>query len=139
MVLVVDTSVWIDLFAGRIDQPHVIELLHLIDEDEGIALIDVILTEILQGLTTEHAVRRVETRLAPFDVLRLDGLDDFRRAAELYRKARRQGVTIRKTLDCLIATVCVREGVPILHHDRDFDHLASVTDLQVHPPSSPTS
>lgn len=66
-----------------------------------------------------------------FPILRLENLDDFSLATALYRKARRAGVTIRKTLDCLIAAPCVREGAPILHADEDFDRLASCTDLEV--------
>jgi hypothetical protein len=131
-VIVVDTTVWIDYFAGRTDQPHVAELVRLIDADAGIALTDVIVGEILQDLRDEHTVRRVDTRLAAFDIVRLRTLDDFRNAAALYRHARSKGKTIRRTLDCLIATVCIREDCAILHNDRDFDHLAAVTDLVVH-------
>lgn len=131
-MIVVDTTVWIDYFAGRTDQPHVAELLRLIDADAGIALTDVILGEILQGLRGEHTVRRVDKRLQAFDILRLRTLDDFRNAAALYRHARSKGKTIRRTLDCLIAAVCIREDCVILHNDRDFDHLAGVTDLAAH-------
>jgi predicted nucleic acid-binding protein len=131
-VIVVDTTVWVDFFAGRSDQPHVAELLRLIDADAGVALTDVILTEILQGLRGDHTVRRVDRRLTAFDVLRLRSLDDFRDAAALYRHAHSKGKTIRRTLDCLIAAVCIREDCVILHNDRDFDHLADVTDLVVH-------
>jgi len=131
-VIVVDTSVWIDYFAGRTDQPHVAELRRLVDADAGIALTDVIFGEILQGLRGEHTIRRVDQRLQAFDILRLRTLDDFRDAAVLYRHARSKGKTIRRTLDCLIATVCIREDCAILHNDRDFDHLADVTDLTVH-------
>ena len=131
-MIVVDTTVWIDYFAGRTDQPHVAELVRLIDADAGIALTDVIVGEILQDLRDEHTVRRVDTRLAAFDIVRLRTLDDFRDAAALYRHARTKGKTIRRTLDLLIATVCIRENCAILHNDRDFDHLAEVTDLAVH-------
>lgn len=107
-------------------------MLRLIEADVGLALTDVIFGEILQGLRGDKSVRRVEQRLEPFDVLRLHTLDDFRHAAALYRLARRKGKTIRRTLDCLIAAVCIREHCSILHNDRDFDHLADVTDLVVH-------
>lgn len=131
-MIVVDTTVWIDYFAGRTDQPRVAELVRLIDDDAGIALTDVIFGEILQGLRGEHTARRVDKRLQAFDILRLRTLDDFRNAAALYRHARSKGKTIRRTLDCLIAAVCIREDCAILHNDRDFDHLADVTDLAVH-------
>jgi predicted nucleic acid-binding protein len=129
-MIVVDTSVWIDFFRG-ISTPKVEQFVALVDADAGIAITDVILTEILQGLRTESDVRRVERRLAFFDVLRLAELDDFRRAAALYRGARREGITIRRTLDCLIASVCIREEVALLHADADFDRLASCSDLLV--------
>lgn len=130
-MIVVDTSVWIDFFAGR-DLPHVTHLLRELDRGhDEIALTDIILTEILQGLRSDREVRRVDERLSVFDVLRLRDLSDFRRAAELYRSARRRGVTVRRTSDCLIAAVCVREQVALLHTDSDFDHLATVTDLSV--------
>lgn len=132
-MIVVDTTVWIDFFRGS-DGPHVGELVALVENDDGIALTDVVVTEVLQGLRSDKEARRVEQRLRAFDVLRLHDLEDFTHAAELYRTARREGYTIRRTLDCLIAAVCVREHVPILHNDADFDRLAEVTPLLVHPP-----
>lgn len=130
-MIVVDTSVWIDFFNGR-DEAHVDQLATMIDADTGIALTDVILTEVLQGIRDETQVGLVDERLCAFDVLRLETLDDFRRAALLYRTARRRGVTIRRTIDCLIASVCVREQLPIMHNDADFDRLAEHTELTVH-------
>ncbi len=129
-MIVVDTSVWIDFFRGT-STPAVGRFEALIDDDAGIAVTDVILTEILQGLRSEADVRRVERRLTPFDVLRLEELDDYRRAARLYRDARRKGLTIRRTLDCLIASVCIREDVALLHSDADFDRLASCSSLRL--------
>jgi predicted nucleic acid-binding protein len=104
----------------------------LIEGGEPIALTDVVFTEIPHGLRTEQEARLVERHLRAFPILHLDGLDDFALAAELYRRARRAGVTIRKTLDCLIAAPCVRTGAPILHADADFDQLATCTPLQVY-------
>lgn len=137
-MIVVDTTVWVDFFAGRSESPHVAELVRLIDADAGVALTDVVLGEILQGLRGEEAVRRVDERLSVFEIFQLRDLGDFRRAAALYRRARSSRKTIRRTAACLIAAVCVREGCAILHHDRDFDQLAQVTDLIVHrpPPSA---
>jgi predicted nucleic acid-binding protein len=129
-VIAVDTSVWIDFFRGE-TTPAVERFVALIDNDAGIAITDVILTEILQGLRSEADVRRVERRLAPFEVLRLGELDDYRRAASLYRGARRKGITIRRTLDYLIASVCIRDDVALLHSDTDFDRLASCSALRL--------
>lgn len=129
-MIVVDTSVWVDFFRDN-PSPQVALLEELIMDDAGVALTDVVLTEILQGLGDERAARRVERRMRAFDILRLRDPEDFTRAAALYRRARAQGLTVRRTLDCLIASVCVREDVPLLHADADFDRLAACTPLRV--------
>lgn len=129
-MIVVDTSVWIDVL-NDVDSPKAARCTELLEDGAPLALTDVIFTEILQGLGEERGARRVEKHLRAFPVLRLEKLDDFAHAAALYRRARRAGITIRKTLDCLIAAPCIRDGVPILHADEDFDRLASCTDLQV--------
>jgi predicted nucleic acid-binding protein len=129
-VIVVDTSIWVDFLRGQ-DTAQVQRLVALIEGDEGVGITDVILGEILQGAPTEAAARRLDARFAPFDCFRLETLDDFRRAAQLYRRARSAGHTIRRTLDCLIASVCVREDLPILHDDSDFDRLAASTELRI--------
>lgn len=128
-MIVVDTSVWIDVLAGR-GTRQARQCVELIEGGEPVALTEVIFTEVLQGLPSEDEARLVERHLRAFPVLSLEGLDDFALAAGLYRTARRAGVTIRKTLDCLIAAPCVRTGAPILHADSDFDRLASCTSLK---------
>ena len=129
-MIVVDTSVWIDVLNDTAS-PQARRCVELIETGEPIALTDVVLTEILQGLRTEREARLVERHLRAFPVLRLDDLDDYVLAAALYRTARHAGVTIRKTLDCLIAAPCVRTGAPLLHADEDFDRLASCTPLRL--------
>ena len=130
-MIVVDTSVWIDVLNER-GSPQAQRCVELIEEGEPVALTDIVFTEILQGFRSDREARLVERHLRAFPVLRLDGLDDFALAAELYRRARRAGVTIRKTLDCLIAAPCVRTGAPILHSDADFDRLAECTPLRLY-------
>jgi predicted nucleic acid-binding protein len=129
-VIVVDTSVWVDVLRGT-DSAGAVRCVELIEEGAPVALTDVILTEILQGLRTEREAKRVQRHLRAFPILRLETLDDFSLAAGLYRAARQSGVTIRKTLDCLIAAPCVRTGAPLLHADADFDRLATCTPLRV--------
>jgi predicted nucleic acid-binding protein len=129
-VIVVDTSVWVDVLNDT-PSPQAQRCVTLIEAGEPVALTDIILTEILQGLRSDEEAQLVERHLRAFPILRLEGLDDFILAAELYRTARRAGVTIRKTLDCLIAVPCVRTGAPLLHADDDFDRLATCTPLQV--------
>lgn len=129
-MIVVDTSVWIDVLNEQDSLPAK-RCVELIEAGEPIALTDIVITEILQGLRSDREARLVERYLRAFPILRLESVDDFVLAAELYRRARRAGVTIRKTLDCLIAAPCVRTGAPLLHADTDFDRLATCTPLRL--------
>ena len=129
-MIVVDTSVWIDVLNDT-PAPQAQRCVELIESGEPIALTDVILTEVLQGLRSDREAALVERHLRAFPILRLQDLDDFVLAARLYRAARRVGVTIRKTLDCLIAAPCVRTGAPLLHADEDFDRIAMCTPLRI--------
>jgi predicted nucleic acid-binding protein len=130
-VIVVDTSVWIDVLNDR-STPQADHCVALIQDGQPVALTDVIFTEILQGISSPEDAVRVEHHLRAFPILRLEALDDFALAAELYRTARRSGITVRKTLDCLIAAACVTANAPLLHADRDFDLLAGCTKLRIH-------
>ena len=132
--MIVDTSVWIDFFAGR-DSWQVALLVRALENEQPVGLTDVVYTEILQGIKDDGVLVAVERQLLALDLVQLEGLDDCRNAAQLYRAARRQGLTIRRTTDCLIATVCIRADRPLLHHDADFEHLALVSQLElVKPP-----
>lgn len=132
-MIVVDTSVWIDVL-NKTPGPQADHCVELIEDGQPVALTDIVFTEILQGFGSDVDAARVERHLRGFPILRLQTVDDFALGAELYRTARRAGVTVRRTLDCLIAAVCVRAEVPILHADRDFDLLATCTTLQIHQP-----
>ncbi len=129
-MIVVDTSVWIEVLAGRRTK-EARRCVELIERGEPVALTDVVLAELLQGVQSDEEADLLEGHLRAFPILRLEGLDDFSLAASLYRAARAQGVTIRKTLDCLIAAPCVRTGAPLLHADADFDRLASCSSLRI--------
>jgi len=128
--VIVDTSVWIDFFAGR-DTWQVALLTQELQDEHSVGLTDVVYTEILQGIRHDTDLHSIERQLLALDICRLEGLDDFRAAAQLYRSARREGLTIRRTTDCLIAAVCIRAGRPLLHRDADFQHLAMVSALEV--------
>ena len=107
-MIVVDTSVWVDFLHGN-PTDQVRALFALVESDAAIGLTDVVLAELLRGAADAEAARTLEWHLRKFDVLRLSEIDDFRRAAELYRRARSAGYVIRSLVDCLIASVCVRE------------------------------
>ena len=129
-MIVVDTSVWIDVLNG-VDSPPATTCIGLIEDGRPVALTDVVFTEILQGLRSDDEAQTVERHLRAFPILRLDSLADFSLAADLSRTARRNGVTVRRTLDCLIAATCIRSGAPLLHADADFDRLATCTTLRI--------
>ena len=131
-MIVVDTSVWIDVLNEE-DSLQAGRCIGLIEDGAPIALTDVVFAEVLQGLRNDREASRVEGYLRLFPILRLETMEDFALAARLYRQARRAGVTVRKTLDCLIAAPCVREDAPLLHADEDFDRLASATGLRIYP------
>jgi predicted nucleic acid-binding protein len=133
-VIAVDMSVWVDVL-NDVDSVQAVRCAELIADGAPVALTDVVLTEVLQGLRSEREARLVESHLRAFTILRLESLEDFVLAAELYRSARRAGVTIRKTLDCLIAAPCVRTDTPLLHADADFDRLAGCTALRTLSPT----
>jgi hypothetical protein len=117
-VTLVDTSVWIELLAGRVAAPSSDQLAQFVTCGP-------ILQEVIQGL-------RAGRDSAAFQVglLALPCLSDplppglFMDAAEIYREGRRKGHTIRSAVDCLIAAIAIRHGVPVLHNDRDFDAIA---------------
>ena len=117
-MILVDTSVWIDFFAGR-DLPHVARLENLILDNEDLALCGIILTEILQGIGDDTTHRRVRRYLSPLIMLPMPETV-FVRAADIYRKLRKQGITIRKSNDCIIAATALEHHCTLLHNDKDF-------------------
>ena len=128
-MVLVDTTVWIDFFAGR-EMPHVAALVNLIERGEDICACGVVWTEVLQGIRTDADYRRTRSRFE--SLLFLDmSRGTFVRAADLYRLLRHKGVTIRRPIDCMIAAVALEHDVPLLHNDRDFDPIAEHCGLRV--------
>lgn len=89
--------------------------------------------ELLAGTRAPNEHSKLRSRLLAFPLLRLRGLSDFEKAADLYRTCRRMGETVRKLIDCLIAAVAIRERATILHNDRDFETLARHSRLRIEP------
>jgi predicted nucleic acid-binding protein len=118
-VILVDSSVWIDLLNNIVTEP-VTRLRQLIPTSP-ILIGDLILCEVLQGLRTEAQARLVERSLRRFEAVGLLDPELAVRAAANYRFLRRQGVTIRKTIDLVIGTFCLERGHALLHDDRDFE------------------
>ncbi len=132
-VVLIDTSAWIE-FLRDTRSPvclHVDELLA-----HEVAICDPIQMEVLAGARDESHLLNLRRLLARAVVIPMRPTD-YEDAAALYRNCRRQGATVRKLIDCLIAAVAIRAGAPILHHDTDFHTLARHTNLQIHPPHHP--
>ncbi|MDX8400348.1 MAG: PIN domain nuclease [Gallionellaceae bacterium] len=118
-MILVDSSVWIDGLRGAAT-PQVAFLQANIGQIP-IVIGDLILTEVLQGITNEAQARQTEKYLLKFPVVELGGEKNAIQAAHNFRHLRAKGFTIRKTIDLLIATWCIANDVALLHNDRDFD------------------
>ena len=117
-MILVDSSVWIDYFRAA-DTPQVVLLDSLLGQSP-IAVGDLIAAEVLQGVRNESEFKLVRQTFEAFEHIDLVGYDLAVRASENYRALRARGVTIRKTIDTLIATRCIEDGLTLLHADRDF-------------------
>ena len=116
---IVDSSVWIDYFGGKVTPQT--DLLHAALGWQAIALGDIILCEVLQGFRRQQDFDAARQALLQFPVYSIGGTEIALKSAESYRTLRRQGITVRKTIDCLIATFAIERGFTLLHSDRDFD------------------
>ena len=128
-MILVDTSAWVEFFHD-VDSRRTELLAAAIRA--GAALVgDLILVELLQGLRTPTQVRMVADALAGLQNVTLCGPEIAPAAAANYRQLRRAGITIRGTIDVIIATWCIASRVPLLHHDRDFDSIEQPLGLLV--------
>lgn len=128
-MILVDSSVWIDFFRGD-DTPEV-DLLDRLLSTERLAVGDLILTEVLQGFRDDKAFDQARRALAAFEFVALGGLEVAMLAATCYRRLQALGVTVRKTIDTIIACKCIHAGYTLLHADRDFDPFATHFGLKV--------
>jgi len=128
--MIVDTSVWIDFFNGH-PSSQAQRLTQAIEDNEPISLPGLLLTEILLGLQNDDEAKRIAQLLEAFHDVPEPSRADHMAAAALYRACRTKGVTIRSTVDCVIAQLCLRDGQALLAKDRDFDRIAELTDLQL--------
>jgi hypothetical protein len=128
-VIVVDASVWIDYFNGA-PTPQADRLDGLLDT-ELIIVGDLTLAEVLQGFRRKKDLRRAHELLSAFPYRDMVGRDVALLAADHYRRLRECGVTVRKTIDVLIASFCIRNDLPLLHADRDFDAMERHLDSQI--------
>jgi predicted nucleic acid-binding protein len=118
-VILVDSSVWIDYFRGNAT-PEADKLDHLLGV-QPLAIGDLILTEVLQGFGSDKDFNAANKLLGSLVSVDLAGRKNAIQAARNYRALRARGVTVRKTIDTVIATWCIENRCPLLYSDRDFD------------------
>jgi predicted nucleic acid-binding protein len=128
-MIVVDSSVFIAHMRNEL-VPSV-QKLRSISDLSTIIVGDIVLLELLQGTRTEAAAAALEARLRRFEVRNMLSTHIAIEAARNYRHLRQRGITIRKTIDMIIATYCINDGHYLLHHDRDFAPMAEHLGLKV--------
>lgn len=133
-MILVDSSVWIDYFRGTLTPQT--DRLDVLLSSELLLIGDLILAEVLQGFASERDFQQARTLLTKLPVVSLVGPEIAVQAAVNFRQLRSLGVTVRKTIDTLIATSCIEHGYALLYSDRDFDpfveHLGLVSAMQAH-------
>lgn len=128
-MVIVDTTVWVDYLNG-VPTPEA-DWLDRESARQRLGLLDLMVCETLQGLATDAAAARVLRQLRRFEIFETGGVELAVKAAQNYRELRQRGRTVRKTIDCLIATFCLSGGHTLLHSDRDFDAFEKFLGLEV--------
>ena len=131
-MILVDSSVWIDWLGIR-SSIQTDSLERFLVEEQVVGMGDLMLTEVLQGSRDERAFDKMLARLSLFYPVMVVDRQVSIMAARNYRVLRSKGITVRKTIDTLIATRCILDGIPLLYSDRDFDpfveHLGLISAL----------
>ncbi len=128
-MVIIDTTVWIDYLRGT-ENPETRWLDRELQR-QRLGLTDLILCEVLQGIRDQNAFARAQADLLEFQVFQTGSTALAVAAAQNYRGLRERGYTVRKTIDCLIATFCLHAKHKLLHRDHDFDPFEKVLGLQV--------
>lgn len=130
-MIFVDSSVWIDYFNGVSSEASDLLNLHL--GRDMLITGDIVLTEVLQGFTRDDDFEEAKRLLTSFEIHQVTNPVISIKSAENYRFLRKKGITIRKTIDTLIATHCIENNLTLLHADRDFLPFATHLELDVLP------
>lgn len=133
MTVLVDTSAWIEYLRGT-GSRHNVWIREAIIEERPLGWTDPILYELTAGARSPERADELRALLLRGPMIAVTGLRDWEDAAQLYRLARSRGLTVRSSIDCLIAAVALRTGNSILASDRDFTALAQVSDLELFDP-----
>jgi len=127
-LILVDTTVWIDYFAGK--KTSQVEILKgAIQNSDDLCVCGLVLTETLQGIRHDNQFNKVKTLLENLIYLPITK-ETFIQSASVYRSIRKHGKTIRSPIDCLIASLCIEHEVNLLHNDKDYTVIAQYTNLK---------
>ncbi len=127
-MIVVDSSVWIDYFNGN--RTVQTDWLDSALGNTPLIMGDLILTEVLQGFQSDKDFKNAKDLLLRIPVMTMGGRALALESAMNYRRLRKKGVTVRKTIDVMIGTFCIHYRLPLLHDDRDFDPMATFLGLK---------
>jgi predicted nucleic acid-binding protein len=130
-LILIDTSAFIE-FLNRTGSPFDREIESLISNNEETAIADIVLTEVLQGIKDDKEYAEIRKSLLSFPVYSLKSIDSYVAAADIYRKCRKKGVTIKNTVDLLIAQIALENDLILLHNDNDFESIASASNIKIH-------
>ncbi len=128
-MMIVDSNTWADFFNGA-PSPHAERLEVALEEEEDLAVIPIIITEVLQGFRTDTGFQRAQRVLVSLPVIH-PTVECHARAARMFRSLRRKGVTVRGAVDCVIAQTCLDTEADLLSPDADFKHIARHTSLRL--------
>ncbi len=128
-MVLIDTSVWIDFFSSK-PSPQANRLETLIRDEEDICICGIVLTEVLQGIKHEKEYQKTKTFFKELVYLPIN-YSTYLKSAEVYRTLRKKGITIRRVLDCLIASVAIENNISILHNDKDFFQIEKHCQLKI--------
>jgi len=126
-MILIDTSVWIEYFQ---DNPPYAEIVESLILKKQVCTCEIIIMEILQGIKSDKEFEIAKSFLTNLPILKLSNTDSYIEVANIYRKCRKAGITIRKSIDCIIAQICLENNVSLFHNDKDFDQIQKCYDLK---------
>ena len=130
-MVIVDTSVWVDYFNGRYNK-FTEKLADLGKKKYDIFTTGIIITEILSGIRNSKDYKIIKEKLLQLPYVKLIYPSTYIESALIFKKGKKTGITIRKIIDCLIAQLAIENGLLLLHHDKDFDRIATFSKLKIY-------
>lgn len=130
-MILIDTSAFIE-FLNHTGSLFDKEIEYLISNDEDLAIANITITEILQGIKDDKEFNEIKNSLMTFPIYSLKGADSYIAAAKLYRMCRKKGLTVRSIIDLLIAQIATEHNLILLHNDNDFENIASLSGVKIY-------